>query len=539
MKFSGTARSPVEFAVQSTRRHRDIFNEAEVDVIFKGPKGLLMRVPAFWAGGSEFRVRFAAPVPGHYEFQSVCTDHRDAGLNGCHGTLDVEPYGGGHRLYRHGRLRVAGTKRHLEHEDGTPFFWLGDTWWMGLCKRFRWPEDFRSLAADRVAKGYTVVQIIAGLYPDMPAFDPRGLNEAGFPWKRDYSGINPEYFDMADLRIDWLVKQGLVPCIVGAWGYHLPWMGVKRLKQHWRNLVARFGAYPVTWCIAGEAAMAYYLSKTHDKDIEDQKRGWTEIMAYVRNIDPYRNPITIHPTDNSRNQVENTRLLDFEMLQTGHGDRQSLPNTVNSVVAARKRRPRMPVLVAEVCYEGIGEFCRQDVQRLMFWTSILNGACGHTYGANGIWQVNTREKPYGPSPHGMAWGNTPWDEAANLPGSRQLGIAKALLERFEWWKFEPHPEWMDPRWSVKAHGQPHAAGISGTVRIFYMPGMPWGKVVIKRLERGASYRTWLFNPVNGEKTPVGVARGNARGDWMLQESWHKFAFPLYQDWVLVMERKGR
>ena len=55
----------------------------------------------------------------------------------------------------------------------------------------RWPEDFQELAADRVKKGFTVIQIIAGLYPDMPPFDPRGANEAGFPWEADYARINP------------------------------------------------------------------------------------------------------------------------------------------------------------------------------------------------------------------------------------------------------------------------------------------------------------------------------------------------------------
>jgi len=42
---------------------------------------------------------------------------------------------------------------------------------MGLTKRFRWPSDFRTLTADRVRKGFSVVQIVAGLYPDMPQFD--------------------------------------------------------------------------------------------------------------------------------------------------------------------------------------------------------------------------------------------------------------------------------------------------------------------------------------------------------------------------------
>ena len=59
----------------------------------------------------------------------------------------------------------------------------------------------------------------------MPAFDPRGANEAGFPWEKDYARIRPEYFNQADQRLFYLVDQGFVPCIVGAWGYHLPWLG--------------------------------------------------------------------------------------------------------------------------------------------------------------------------------------------------------------------------------------------------------------------------------------------------------------------------
>jgi hypothetical protein len=38
---------------------------------------------------------------------------------------------------------------------------------MGLTKRMPWPEGYQQLAADRIAKGFSVVQIVAGLYPDM------------------------------------------------------------------------------------------------------------------------------------------------------------------------------------------------------------------------------------------------------------------------------------------------------------------------------------------------------------------------------------
>ena len=45
---------------------------------------------------------------------------------------------------------------------------------MGFTKRLSWPDGFDELAADRVAKGFTLVQIVAGVYPDMPYGDPRG-----------------------------------------------------------------------------------------------------------------------------------------------------------------------------------------------------------------------------------------------------------------------------------------------------------------------------------------------------------------------------
>lgn len=137
------------------------------------------------------------------------------------GKVEVVPYKGDNPLYRHGPIRVARDRRHFEHADGTPFFWLGDTWWMGLCERLKWPEEVRTLAEDRKTKGFTVIQIVAGLYPDMPAFDPRGRNESGFPWVENFSRIRPEYFDRADLRLTYLADQGLVPCVEVAWGYHL------------------------------------------------------------------------------------------------------------------------------------------------------------------------------------------------------------------------------------------------------------------------------------------------------------------------------
>ena len=440
---------------------------------------------------------------------------------------------GDHPLLRHGPIRVSADRRHFEHADGTPFFWLGDTWWMGFTRRLRWPEDFQLLAADRVAKGFSVIQIVAGLYPDMPAFDPRGFNEAGHPWEAGYARLDPAYFDMADLRLQWLVRVGLVPAVVGCWGYHLPWLGLPRMKQHWRNLVARWGAYPVVWILAGEATMPYYLAEDKQAAAELQREGWTELARYVRQIDPYRRPLTLHPGDTARNTVKDPAVLDFDMLQTGHGGAASIPNTIRRVSLSLEAEPRLPVVNGEVCYEGILESSREEIQRFMFWSNVLLGARGFTYGANGIWQVNQEGIPYGPSPHGASWGDTPWTEAYRLPGSRQVGIGKRLLERYEWWRFESHPEWLEPHATVDQDPSGnYAAGIPGQVRIlyFFRPLAPWsGLPRVKCLEAGLTYRAFWFDPRTGAEHCLPAVRGG-EGDWQVPMP------ATMADWVLVLER---
>lgn len=530
----------IEWSYISERVYSDPFNEVELSIIFTDPDGEERIVPAFWAGGNTWRVRYASYKLGRHTFRSICSDPSNSSLNDQKGELEVVPYDGDNPLFKHGPIRVSRDRRYLEHIDGTPFFWLGDTWWMGLCKRLSWPEEFQILTDDRIKKGFSVIQIVAGLYPDMPPFDQRGANEAGFPWDKDYVRINPNYFDMADLRISWLVRSGLVPCIFGCWGYYLPWMGIEKMKMHWRYLVARYSAYPVVWCLAGEYDMPYYLSREREKDRDLQRKGWIEVGRYLRKIDPYHRPVTIHPGTYARENTAISGVLDFDMLQTGHSD-DSLKNTVFRVQQSYNGEPRMPVVNGEVCYEGIGGQCREHVQRLMFWASMLNGACGYTYGANGLWQVNKKGEPFGPSPHGMRWGDTPWEEAYKLPGSKQLGIARRLLERYQWWRFEPHQEWIGVEISSEKernYYHPYLAGIPKEVRIVYLP-LFYNNFKIREIEEGVSYHAYLFNPVDGKEFDIGLVVPDENREWQLPElvEGSGLRLPIYQDWILVLEAR--
>ena len=517
----------MEWTFSSSKVYDNPFEGVEVDVIVSGPGGE-HRVPAFWAGDDTWKVRYAAERPGRYSFRTESSDRANGGLHGVTGTLEAEPYNGANELYRRGALRVSQNKLYLEHADGTPFFWLGDTWWMGLVERLRWLEDFRELAADRVAKGFNVIQIVAGLYPDIAPLDPRGANEGGLSWEKDFTRVNPRFFDMADPRIQHLVDVGLMPCILGCWGYYLGVMGPEKMRRHWRYLIARWRAYPVVWRLAGEGSMPWYLSERKDAERAELERGWTDMARYVRRTDPYHRLITVHPSRAGRDVVTDSSVLDFDMLQTGHSDYASIPRTVTEVTKARHREPLMPYINSEVCYEGILGRSRHDIQRFMFWASVLNGTCGHTYGANGIWQVNLPGKPFGPSPHGRNWGNTPWREAAAYRGSGQLGLAARLLRRLPWHEMEPHPEWVTPHWTSDNYELPYAAGIPGRLRVVYIPTM-WNPPKLTALESGVSYRVTLFNPGNGEESDLGTIQGNESGEHQLD------FFPFQRDWVVVLE----
>lgn len=526
-----------ELAFEAQADHSDPFNSVTLDVVFITPSSLELRVPAFWAGKNVWKVRYASPTVGIHKFRSECSSADDAGLHGVTGQIEVKPYTGKNPLYLHGPIRVAENRRYMEHADGTPFFWLGDTWWMGLCHRLHWPDEVKQLAADRKAKGFNVIQIVAGLYPDMHQFDPRGANEAGFPWTENYTSIRPEYFDAADTRLKFLVEEGFTPCIVGAWGYYIPWLGVEKAQAHWRYLIGRYGALPVVWCAAGEANLPWYLAEGFPYDDRKQVTQWTEVLRYIRATDPFHRALTIHPTGigrlSARNATDDPHLIDFDLLQTPHGQRSAVEPTVRTVQESYADKPTMPVINGEAAYEMLGDKLPTQWTRQMFWLCMTNGACGHTYGANGIWQCNRPGEPHGPSPHhreGVGYGKIPWNEAMNLPGSAQIALGKKLFDRFAWHKFEPHPNWVQPL--ADSYG-PYAVGIPGEVRVIYAPTSSQ-KLTVLGLENDVKYRAQAFDPVSGQTQdlPAVVPSGD-------QNRW-AIANPASNsdedDWVLVLER---
>src|SRR4051812_15011379 len=61
--------------------------------------------------------------------------------------------------WKHGRLKITADGHYLQYEDGTPFFWLGDTGWE-LFHRLT-IEEINEYLTNREAKGFNVIQCVA------------------------------------------------------------------------------------------------------------------------------------------------------------------------------------------------------------------------------------------------------------------------------------------------------------------------------------------------------------------------------------------
>src|SRR4051812_34782873 len=122
--LSGEANVMIELSFEARRAQDDPFNTITLDLVFNGPDGRTMRVPAFWAGGKKWRARFASAMIGTHQFRTECSDTDDPGLHDVTGTIQIKTYTGNNPFYKHGPLQVAADRRYLQHADGTPFFWL-------------------------------------------------------------------------------------------------------------------------------------------------------------------------------------------------------------------------------------------------------------------------------------------------------------------------------------------------------------------------------------------------------------------------------
>ncbi len=549
--YKGQCRVPVEWGFTAKKAYEDPFNEIELDVIVTDEDGNEWKLPAFWGGGTNWRVRFGAPHIGRYSFKSICTDPEDTGLHGITGELEIEPYTGNNPLYKYGQIRVMPDGHHLMHEDGKPFIWLGDTWWMVFSGRINGTDEIQYLTKDRADKGFTVIQMINGLWCDVHAFDRRGKNEEGYCWEANWERINPYFYDSADVKMEAIVNAGLVPLLAGSWGFYMGYMGVEKMKQHYRYMVARYGAYPLMWNVGGETCMPGYYGDTKDPENPKsagpkRKQDWADVLDYLKAIDPYNRTAIAHETAGvmPKDGLPNQELLDVVMFQGTHCEsREAVAHAVNSVKPLVALEPARPVINGETCYEGMLNNCGSEIQRMIFWNTMLKGGAGWTYGAQGVWAASHEKDPFGPSAYGMTWGYHSWQKASQFDGGKQVGASRKYLGRFPWWKLLPS----DGKFTINENVQPFyqsacASTPDNELLIAYVPVQVFNGDIhgfqgvmgcftnrFKGLTPGDRYVISAYDAVRDEEIELYVTEVDPDG-----------TIPLitksYQEWVYVAER---
>ncbi len=433
----------------------------------------------------------------------------------------------------------------LRSLDGLPYLWLADTQWFALTDRVS-TEEWAQLLRQRQELGYNTLQLVAGLLPETDFATPASQLNGRSAWLPGQDGLelDPAWWDAADERIATAAELGFVAAVVGAWSYYLRDLGAEALRRHWHQVVARWAAFPTVWCVAGEMGLMHYeeLGQPDANQVaRDIQAEWAPVAAHLREIDPWSRPTTAHPCpafgDHTSLDVIDPQLVDLVWMQTGHAGTNSVVPSLDALARARSLS-RKPVLNSEVCYEGIAGGSEAMLQRFLFWSHLLSGAAGHTYGAQGVWAFHD-----GMDSPGAMWGDVPWPVAAALPGAAQLGHGAKLLRELGWAGSRPAQHRVVPGADLD---NPYRlwAGEVGDAVVVYAPAAtlrPAGigisteltQVEVSGFVDVDSCRLRVVNPRTGrtvrdERVPV------VDGTVTLPDGSRKTALPTLEDWVVVI-----
>ena len=416
------------------------FLDVSIKAVFTGPGGEQIIREAYWDGGRSYKIAFASTAVGVWNW--TINAPKETGIAEECGTILCSAYDGDLPIYQHGFLKVDPSKRFLSYHDGTPFFWLGDTHW-AFAYQERYDESnhpqmssmFRGMADRRADQGFTV-------YQTNLRSDPARNNGKSVYWVDGQLGTLPNvefYQNELDRRMYYLADLGLVNALGFAW-----FMSILDQVPLWKNMarymIARYGALPMVWTLAGEVA-GYSPEPARSQFINE----WRKIALYIEEIDSYGTLQTAH-YDNHRpfsDYYYDEAWFDFTLNQAGHGD---FPVSAQYFRQYRKEHPDKPFVEGESLYEFCStleengtRLCTADMVRRVAYTAIQCGACGYTYGAQGIWD-NVWEKPEQPNPfNAFNKFGIPWYEAIDGIGAVQMGYMKKFYEEEHFEELLPVP----------------------------------------------------------------------------------------------------
>lgn len=337
--------------------------------------------------------------------------------------------------WQNGKLIISDNQRYLVHENGTPFFWQGETGWL-LPERLDRAEAEWYLQCCREA-GYNVVQI--QVIDAVPAYNIYGQPSHIDGW--NFSNINRPgvygYWDHLDYIVDMAQQNGIYIGMVCIWGGLVKEgkLSVADAKHYGTFLAQRYGSKPnIIWFMGGDI----------QGDVKPEV--WNALATSIKAIDK-THLMTYHPRGRytSAKWWAQAPWLDFHTFQSGHrkyGQRMGntdypIPDNTEEdnwmyVDSTWAYQPMKPVLDAEPSYEDIPmglhdknepRWQAADVRRYAYW-SVFAGSCGHTYGHNAIMQML---KPGYPTSYGDAGDVKTWFQALHDPGFNQMKYLKCLM----------------------------------------------------------------------------------------------------------------
>lgn len=343
----------------STNEYRNPFRDVTVSVAYSGPDSATFKSLAFWDGNSTFKIRCAFPTPGTWSWQTRCSDTTDKGLHNKRGEVYVQPYCGNNLLYQRGFIRVSANRRYLTYADGTPFLWVGDTYWAATTQLSE--QGFHRWVDDRASKHFTVLQTNIARFKKGPV-DVEG----NALWNDDRWNIN--FMQKLDREFDYANEQGLVLFINGL--IDLKWdLKIDDYARLVQMIAARYVAHFVTY----SSSMDDGFSTEHD-----------EINELIDQVTE-RHLLTQHTGTSARHPLKyyDRAYLDYSMSQSGHHGNNNEKASQAAIVwhlNLYHREPHKPIVNGEAWYEGMAT-PEQAVE--MGYLSMLSGCFGYTYGVAG------------------------------------------------------------------------------------------------------------------------------------------------------------
>jgi len=422
----------------------------------------------------------------------------------------------------HGKLKVSDNKRFIVHEDGTPFFYLGDTGWE-LFHRLN-KEDTEKYLENRRVKGFTVIQAVVLAELD-------GLNTPNAEGNKplvDNDPLKPDeaYFE----HVDWVIKKaaekgiyiGLLPTwgdkVDKRWGVGPIIFNKENAYKYGQWIGNRYKNYQnIIWINGG------------DRDGGgDNFPVWNAIAEGIKSVDK-NHLMTFHPWGerSSSEWFHQSSWLDFNMCQTGHGQR-SYSIYKRIIVRDYSLNPVKPCFDGEPRYEDhpvgwnpnvLGWFNDEDVRQALYW-NLFSGAFGHTYGCHPIWQMKTP----GREAVGLARNN--WYEVLDLPGAFDLIHARHLLESRPFLSRVPDQSLIAPSYYPETDYVVATRG-DGYAFIYFPTG--WSADIILDKVGAKSVTAYWYDPRNGESKLIDTLPGSGT---------RKFTPPSNgrgKDWILILD----